>query len=222
MQPPILEIYCDFDGTITDCCSFDYLLEKLGHPDWREIEEKWEREEITARECMATQVPLLGHAWPEIVETLKGVNFDPTFAPFVAWCKAAGIKIGVVSDGLDRVIEYLLDREGVEVDFVYANHLVEQGPTKFALEFPYSEDGCLMGMCKCKVLERAGTKVTRVVIGDSQSDFCWARGADLLFAKKKLLDYCRKEGIEHVAYENFESIAKVLESKTNLPCCVVS
>jgi 2-hydroxy-3-keto-5-methylthiopentenyl-1-phosphate phosphatase len=62
-------------------------------------------------------------------------------------------------------------------------------------------------------LERAGSEILRVVIGDSKSDFCWAKVADLLFAKKKLIDYCRREKIAHTEFENFQTIQKALAEK---------
>ena len=212
------EIYCDFDGTITTRDAFDYLLECLAHSDWKAIEEQWERGEISARQCMGRQVALIGHPWSKIVDTLQAVPIDPTFAPFAKWCTESGIKLYVVSDGPDKAIEHMLNREGVRVDSIIANHLAEDDQGRFALEFPYGENDCPAGVCKCKVLERAGNKVTRVVIGDGQSDFCWAKGADVVFAKKKLLDYCRKEGIAHLEFVNFDSIRLTLESKMGSAC----
>jgi 2-hydroxy-3-keto-5-methylthiopentenyl-1-phosphate phosphatase len=119
----------------------------------------------------------------------------------------------VVSDGIDRIIEHILEREGVQVDCVWSNRMVEDKSGKFTLEFPNASADCSLGICKCALLEKAGTAITRVVIGDSKSDFCWAKVADILFAKKKLIDYCRNEGLAHIEFENFQSVQKVLEER---------
>src|SRR5262245_19751713 len=116
-----IEVYCDFDGTITDRDSFDFVLAALGRPGWEEIEARWERDEITARECMRSQTELINGSWTEITKVLKGVTIDPTFASFAKWCCQSGVKLYVVSDGVDRIIEHLLEREGIEVDKIWSN-----------------------------------------------------------------------------------------------------
>lgn len=213
LSPAAIEIYCDFDGTITERDSFDYLLETLAPPLWEEIEAKWQRNEITARECMRLQTPLIAGPWPAVVRALDEVAIDPSFPAFIEWCKALGVKLNVVSDGLDRVIQHFLDREGLVVDSIWSNRLVEDAQGKFALEFPHVEDECLLGVCKCAVLKGGGQSVTRVVIGDGASDFCWAKGADLLFAKKKLLDFCREEQVNHVQFSDFDSVKRALSER---------
>lgn len=208
-----IEVYCDFDGTITDRDSFDFLLGVLGRQGWQEIEEQWERDEITARQCMRLQTELIDGSWTDITRVLKDVAIDPTFAPFAKWCRQAGVKLYVVSDGVNRVIEHLLEREGIQVDNIWSNSLVQIDQGNFTLEFPNASGDCPLGICKCALLERAGTKTLRVVIGDSKSDFCWSKAADLLYAKKKLIDYCRREKIPHTEFENFETIQKALAEK---------
>ena len=69
MSSPI-EVYCDFDGTITRGDTIDVLLERLAHPSWKEVEARWERGEIGSRECMAQQVPLLQGGWAAVEKVL--------------------------------------------------------------------------------------------------------------------------------------------------------
>jgi 2,3-diketo-5-methylthio-1-phosphopentane phosphatase len=205
-----LQVYCDFDGTITDRDSFDYLLEKLAPPVYLEIEAKWQKDDITARECMRLQTALIPGSWSRVAEVLQDVSVEATFAPFARWCKNSGIALYVVSDGVDRVIKHILQREGIQVDFVWSNQLVVDVDGKFSLAFPNAIGDCPLGICKCALLDRAGPAFTRVVIGDGKSDFCWAKGADLLFAKAKLLDFCRQEGLAHIEFENFATVQKTL------------
>lgn len=209
----VIEVYCDFDGTITDRDSFDFLLETLALPEWQEIEEQWQKDELTARECMRLQTELIRGTFSEIASALKKVSIDPTFPPFARWCREVGVKLYVVSDGVDRIIEHVLEREGVQVDQVWSNRLVQNKTGNFALEFPNASDDCSLGICKCALLEKAAGTVTRIVIGDGKSDFCWAKVADVLFAKKQLIDYCRNQGLAHIEFENFQSIQKVLEER---------
>lgn len=214
MNPP-LEIYSDFDGTITRGDTIDVLLERLADPSWKEVEQRWERGEIGSRECMALQVPLLRGGWQAVTEVLDDVEVDPTFAGFAKWCRQQGIPLRVVSDGIDRVIHYLLARQGIKVDFVWANRLVEAQDGSLSLLFPYAvaeKKICGSGVCKCKIVGNSRNPL-KVVIGDGRSDFCWAGEADLLYAKSKLITHCQNNNLPYVAYEDFNAIRSSLEER---------
>jgi len=210
-----IDIYCDFDGTVTRGDTIDVLLEQLAVPSWRDIEARWERGEIGSRECMALQVPLIQGGWQAVLKVLDHVKIDPTFPKFAAWCRQNGIALRIVSDGIDRVIHHILKRENIVVDNVWANHLVEDENGTLQLTFPHAPQvlGCGSGLCKCKILGAGSTRPMKVVIGDGRSDFCWAADADLVYAKSKLLSHCRQNGIQCVAYDDFVAIRASLEEK---------
>jgi 2-hydroxy-3-keto-5-methylthiopentenyl-1-phosphate phosphatase len=211
----LFEVYCDFDGTITRGDTIDVLLERLADPAWHEIEERWVKGEIGSRDCMALQVPLIRGGWNAILEVLDDVKIDPTFPKFAAWCKKSGVTLKVVSDGIDKVIHHILKRERIYVNNVWANHLVEDEAGNLSLTFPHAPQvlACGSGLCKCKILENGPKRTVKVVIGDGRSDFCWSADADMVFAKDKLLSYCKQNNIEYVAYDDFHVIRNVLEQK---------
>lgn len=210
-----LEIFCDFDGTVTTVDSVDVLLERLADPSWRAIEELWERGEIGSRECMARQIGLFAGGWPAVRQALDTIEIDPTLARFVAWSRERGIPFRVVSDGLDMSIGYVLARAGVDVDSVIANRLVEGAGGSLSLEFPYSlpDGACSSGVCKCDVLERANGRAVRVFIGDGRSDFCCSVKADILFAKARLLAHCLENDIPCIPFATFDDIRAALEER---------
>jgi 2-hydroxy-3-keto-5-methylthiopentenyl-1-phosphate phosphatase len=225
-QRPV-QVFCDFDGTITQGDTVDLLLETLAVDEWRELERRWEAGEIGSRECMAMQVPLIRGGWQAILSVLETVQVDKSFATFVNWCRMRRIPISIVSDGLDRVIKHLLQREGIHIDNIWANRLLESTSGELCLEFPkpWRRVVCPSGLCKCQVLDRAGVKPLKVVIGDGRSDFCWARNADMLFAKDKLLKYCQTNNIAHVPYDNFVQIRVLLEelmSESDVPAATLT
>jgi 2-hydroxy-3-keto-5-methylthiopentenyl-1-phosphate phosphatase len=163
-------------------------------------------------------VPLIRGGWPAILKVLDTVKVDHSFATFVNWCRIRKIPVSIVSDGLDKVIHHVLKREGITVDRVWANHLVEHNNGSLSLEFPRSNHRvvCPSGLCKCQVLDQAGP-VTKVVIGDGRSDFCWSRNADILFAKDKLLTHCKSQNIGCNPYENFVQIRVLLDELMTAP-----
>ena len=209
-----LRVFCDFDGTITTVDVTDLILERLADPSWMEIEARWERGEIDSRECMARQVQLIHGGWAAIRELLDEVKLDPTFQPFVAWCAAQHIPLVVVSEGLDRVIHWLLRRDGIKVDAVWANRLCESTDGGLTLEFPWQaldQRVCHAGLCKCRVLERTPSNSFNVVIGDGLSDRCWTRHAAFVAAKSKLLGYCYANSIACLPFDDFVTVQRALE-----------
>ena len=200
-----IQIFCDFDGTITTRDTVDILLSELADPEWEEIEELWVQGQIGSRECMARQVPLIRGGWNIVRELLDSLQITPGVVEFVEWCRSNVIPFVVVSDGLDRVIEYLLNKNGIQADRIYANHLIESAEGTFSLQasqrprFP----NCQSGVCKCQLVGQQAYQVIRVVVGDGRSDFCWSKEADLLYAKGKLIDFCKAEGIGHNPFDTF-------------------
>jgi 2-hydroxy-3-keto-5-methylthiopentenyl-1-phosphate phosphatase len=211
----VIDIYCDFDGTITQGDTIDYLLEELAMPGWRDIEARWEAGEIGSKECMAQQVPLLQGGWEAVTKVLDTVKIDPTFPKFASWARRQGLSLKIVSDGIDRVIHYILKREKIHVDNVWANHLVDGPDGRMELTFPHAPQvaGCGSGLCKCKILGAGPARPLKVVIGDGRSDFCWSAEADLVYAKTKLLTHCKTNNIPYVAYEDFITIQSSLKHK---------
>lgn len=208
-----IKVFCDFDGTITTRDTVDILLTELADPSWEEVEEEWVQGKIGSRECMAKQIPLIRGGWSKIREILDELTVSEGFAEFVDWCRDRLIPIAVVSDGLDRVIEYILDKHRIRVDRIYANHLVESQSGDFTLQFSPRPRlaGCQSGVCKCQIAGQAAAyKTIRVVIGDGRSDFCWSKEADLLFAKGKLIEYCNSQLIPNNPFENFFQVKESL------------
>ena len=223
----LVEVFCDFDGTITKRDTVDHLLESLADntasPSWEEIEALWVSGEIGSRECMAQQVALLRGGWTAVEKELATLEIDPTFKSFAKFCKDRKIKLVVVSDGLDRVIAHILKREGIEVDGIFANHLEEDATGNLKLSFPFAPRGqylaknCGSGMCKCQIINEAPLSPMRIVIGDSRSDFCWSGEADLVFAKKKLLEYCLDNNLNHKPFTSFTEIEAEFERIVSEP-----
>jgi 2-hydroxy-3-keto-5-methylthiopentenyl-1-phosphate phosphatase len=212
-SPSGAAVYCDFDGTIALEDVTDIILSRLADEEWLEIEADWDRGVISSKECMARQVALIRGGWDAVKSILAEIRLDPSFAPFAFWCAASGIPVMVVSDGLDRVIEYLLWRDEILVNGIWANHLNGTGDRLF-LTFTEPPPGrsCESGLCKCQVMSMTSPWNThRVVIGDGKSDYCWAQKADTVFAKSKLLEFCSSRDIPCRPFQNFVSIRHALE-----------
>ena len=207
-------VQSDFDGTISLLDVTDTLLNRFGKPGWQELEDAWERGEIGSRECMKGQVALLDMSEAELQQHLDSIEIDAHFAGFVAEAKAHGVKVQVVSDGIDYAIRHVLARHGMADLEVIANHLVQTGERSWRLDSPWASNHCTRasGNCKCERLAEQQAVHGRVLyIGDSTSDFCVSGKADFVLAKYKLIVYCESRGIAHARFEHFGQATQLLE-----------
>ena len=207
-------VQSDFDGTISLLDVTDTLLNRFGKPGWQDLEDAWERGEIGSRECMKGQVALLDMSEAELQQHLDSIEIDAHFAGFVAEAKAHGVKVQVVSDGIDYAIRHVLARHGMADLEVIANHLVQTGERSWRLDSPWASNHCTRasGNCKCERLAEQQAVHGRVLyIGDSTSDFCVSGKADFVLAKCKLIAYCESRGIAHARFEHFGQATQLLE-----------
>ena len=203
-------VFVDFDGTIAPVDTTDLLLERFAAPAWRDIEEEWKAGRIGSRECMVRQIDLVRATPAKMDDFIRTVDIDPGFRSFAALFRRLGHALVVVSDGLDRTIRTVLDRNDIDVPY-FANHLQWRGDDRWRLTFPHARSDCsaLSGNCKCSFSEGRPTELN-ILVGDGRSDFCLAGRADLVLAKSSLLKHCRNTGLPHIAFENFNEATKLL------------
>ena len=210
-------VLCDFDGTIALDDVTDSLLLRFGRPGWETLEADWLSGRIGSRECMQGQVALLDCSPAEMQAHLAAVQIDPQFPAFVAALEARGWPLTIVSDGLDVAIADILRRHGLGRLKVVANQLVADGSRRWRLEFPHARPDCLSGggNCKCAfagVMPGPGLPRSQLLmIGDGVSDFCVAKRADLVLARKRLLAHCQDHGLAHHAVPDFRHALAMLE-----------
>jgi 2-hydroxy-3-keto-5-methylthiopentenyl-1-phosphate phosphatase len=203
-------ILLDFDGTIAPIDTTDLLLERFAAPAWRDIEDDWKAGRIGSRECMVRQIDLVRATPAEMDAFIRSVEIDPGFRGFVDSFRRLGHSLFVLSDGLDRTIRSVLDRDGIDIPY-FANHLQWRGGDRWRLAFPHSKSTCtaLAGNCKCSFAD-GWPRELNVVVGDGRSDFCLAERADLVLAKGSLLEHCRKTELPHFGFKDFDRATELL------------
>jgi HAD superfamily phosphoserine phosphatase-like hydrolase len=207
-----VEIFVDFDGTITNSDTFDLLVRRhAGDAAWHAIEVELLARRITLREALRREAQLVRLSRPEALAFLEAHStVDPTFAPFVARARAAGAAIRVVSSGIATVIHDALMRAGVEID-VLAND-VDFAVTGWTMSFI---DDSVNGHDKAAhVLAARAAGAHTVFIGDGISDYDAAAAADERFVKagRRLEAYCRTNGLACTSFARFSEIEGALFS----------
>ncbi|MBS0363813.1 MAG: MtnX-like HAD-IB family phosphatase [Proteobacteria bacterium] len=208
-----MRIICDFDGTITRQDTTDLVLERLADRKWAVLQDAWLAGKLTGADCMTGQIALVGGSQADLEAVLDSVQLDPGFAEFVAWCETMGFPVSIVSDGVDRFIDRILTRHGLDRVTATANRLAG-APGAWSLELPWREAGCAAGsgVCKCAVSAPSLSErdAPMVYIGDGRSDFCVSAKADILFAKGALADHCAAHGRSYYPFDTFHDVRRRL------------
>ncbi|MBI4335531.1 MAG: hypothetical protein HY589_02640, partial [Candidatus Omnitrophica bacterium] len=108
-------------------------------------------------------------------------------------------------------VRIIFKKFGIRNTPFYANIITFNGD-RVKLKFPPEDKSCkTCSHCKAPYIwkyKRNG--YFTVYIGDSVTDRCPARVADLVFAKHDLARYCEAKGIAYARYDTFGQIKKSL------------
>ncbi len=202
-------IICDFDGT---ACSVDMgskIIDRFAGEGWREIDRAYCTEEIGSRLAYTRVAPLFRGTRGQMVEYVHATaTLDPYFEDFYRFCQEQGYDLKIASDGLDFYIEAVLRKYGLRDIEFYANSVTSWHGEGIVIDFPHLNSICgKCGTCKSSIVKRLSEQYEKIVyIGDSYSDVCPARTADLVFAKDILYEKCHNNGTACVPYENFRDV----------------
>ncbi|WVO14512.1 hypothetical protein L204_102147 [Cryptococcus depauperatus] len=195
-------VLSDWDGTITNQDSNDWLTDHLGFG--------FEKRRALNLECLENRISFR-------------IKLDPGFKEFYAWCKANGIPVVIVSSGMApnirAVLSTLLPESDAEEIDIIANDVkftdAEETGKTWEIVFRHPDSG--FGHDKSQAIlpyRDLEHKPTLFFCGDGVSDLSAAKHADLLFAKtmvnghSDLQTFCEREKIPHVPFVDF---TKVLE-----------
>ncbi len=206
-------IFCDFDGTITHVDGTDAVLREFASPAWREWEALWVSGEISSQECLVRQIELIQADRETVVEFASALPIDPGFRALVSRCEQNGVPFTILSDGLDLIVNAVLDRHGL----LRVPHRTTQvewpAGGRPTLRFPYASGECASGAGTCKCAQSSTnckSGVRRIYIGDGRSDFCVAGQMDFVFAKGTLKGWCAAKGIAHRPFESLPEVIRHL------------
>ncbi|MFY9140308.1 MAG: HAD-IB family phosphatase, partial [Thermacetogeniaceae bacterium] len=144
--------FLDFDGTITKIDTCFLMVNTFAGDGWKEIDEQWERKEITTEECASLTFKLFRADLDDVRKLIETVEIDDYFMEFLDLCRKQGDDVYVLSDGYDLIIDMVFKRYGIEVPY-YANRMIyEDG---FQIACPYLNPDCgQCGTCKSSLMKR--------------------------------------------------------------------
>jgi 2-hydroxy-3-keto-5-methylthiopentenyl-1-phosphate phosphatase len=206
-------IQCDFDGTVTEDDISFILLDAFAKGDWRTINKQHSEGKITVGQFNERAFGLVRASKKAMLDYLKDkVKVRPGFQKLVELCQQKGIRLVIVSNGLEfyikRILEdmglYNLEYHAAETRF-HANKLKVRyiGPDGSVVDSGYKE----------KYVNKYLNEGYHVVyIGNGSSDLSPARDAHQIFATESLLEQCQRTGLTCIPFTSFLEINLVLSS----------
>ncbi|MDZ5607324.1 2-hydroxy-3-keto-5-methylthiopentenyl-1-phosphate phosphatase [Bacillus pseudomycoides] len=205
-----IQIFCDFDGTITNNDNIVSIMKKFAPPKAEEIKQKILSQDISIQEGVSQLFKLLPTTLRDnIIRFLKETtNIRTGFEEFLQFINENNISFYVISGGMDFFVHPLL--EGlVPENRIYCN------TTDFSEEYievkwphPCGEHcnyNC--GLCKSTLIRNLSSKNDfHIVVGDSITDLQAAKQADKVFARDFLITKCEEYHIPYTPFETFYDI----------------
>lgn len=206
--------FSDFDGTISKFDVIHKFIEAFAKGDTKKAEKLWMEGKITTKECIEIQFKLIDKIKKsEFDDFLSSIEIDEGFIEFYNILKKYNKKLIILSDGFDVFIKSALEKYNLEEIKFYSNKLIikeNEGFLTFETEYPNLKKECLIGSGNCKCHAASNYSADYTYIGDGLSDRCIAKKSSLLFAKKSLETFCKKENIPHIPYKTFQDIIETL------------
>ncbi|XP_021732785.1 inorganic pyrophosphatase 2-like [Chenopodium quinoa] len=189
----------DFDKTIIDCDSDNWVVDELGFTNlFNQLLNSmpWN----TMMDTLMKEMHVNGVTTNDIVEVLKRTPIHPRIVPAIKAAHAAGCELRIVSDANTFFIETILDHLGLSDYFSEINtnpgYVDEEGRLRILPhhDFTKSPHGCCNpcppNMCKGLVIKRLlcehGNKKF-IYLGDGIGDYCPSlrlRESDYLMPRK--------------------------------------
>lgn len=206
-----MQVFVDYDGTITDRDTFDLLVDVFaGRDAWTHLDRQLKAGALTLRQALAAQAALLRCSLEEADEAVAVMTrFDPSFAPFVQRCEREDTPVAILSCGLGPLIERALQRNGLAHVPLIANG-AQPDRDGWRMEFV---DSSHAGHDKAAAVRAAHERGEVVAyVGDGISDFEAALVADRRFARRghSLEVHLSERGVPFAAFDSFGDVERAL------------
>lgn len=206
-------IQCDFDGTATKEDISFMLLDAFAKGDWRAINRQYTDGKISVGQFNEMAFGLVETGKKVMLDYIKNkAKLRPGFKDFVKLCEKKGIRLVIVSNGLDFYIRNILESNGLK-GLEY--HAAESKFYATGLRVRYLGPGgdVVDSGFKEKYVEHYQKEGYQVIyIGNGTSDLSPARNCYKIFATESLLKNCKRNNIRCIPFASFIEINSVIKS----------
>ncbi|KAI4329167.1 hypothetical protein L6164_021460 [Bauhinia variegata] len=176
----------DFDKTIVDCDSDNWVVDELGFTDiFNQLLPTMPWNSLMDR--MMMELHSHGKTIDDIAQVLKRIPIHPRVVPAIKAAHALGCDLRIVSDANVFFIETILEHLGIRECFSEINtnpgYVNEEGRVSILPyhDFSKAPDGCSLcppNMCKGLIIERIQDSILPeekkrfIYLGDGSGDYC--------------------------------------------------
>ncbi len=210
-----IQVFCDFDGTITNNDNIMSIMEKFAPPEAEEVKNRILSQELSIQEGISQLFQLIPTSLHDdmIQFLIKTAEIRSGFHEFIQFVNENNISFYVISGGMDFFV-YPLLQGIIPKEQIYCNE------TDFSSEFitvkwphpcdHHCQNHC--GLCKSSLIRKlSDTNDFHIVIGDSITDLQAAKQADKVFARDFLITKCEENYIAYAPFETFHDVQTQLK-----------
>ncbi|MCH8185248.1 MAG: MtnX-like HAD-IB family phosphatase [Chloroflexi bacterium] len=208
----MLIVQCDFDDTITIGNVSAAIREVFAEPGWRAIEAEEAAGRLSVEQSNMRQFALVKASKDEIEDFVLGETaIRYAFDQFVDYCNGEGIRLVIVSSGLDLYIRPAMEQLGFDHLETYSGSAeVTPDGVRVSYTDPHGKP-VSSGFKESYVrwLKRDGD--TLIYVGDGRSDIVPAGEADFVIARSTLAEHRKSAGLVSYTFDTFDDVGKHVE-----------
>lgn len=204
---------CDFDGTITEEDVSFILLDTFADGDWRRLLREFQEGKMTVGRFNTDAFALIKADRESLLAVARSqVKIRPGFQELLDCCRRKSFRFVIVSNGLDFYIEEILNNLGIaDIEVISAQTRFSPGSLK--VEYIDPDGNHLDNDFKEAYTSSFLREDYRILYaGNGESDLAPARRCHSIFATGTLLKRCQETNVDCVAFTDFATVVKVLES----------
>ena len=205
----MLVVQCDFDDTVSLGNVSTAIRREFGPEEWVAMEKEYHSGLYSVEESNIRQFALVTASEEHIAEFVaSAVKVRDGFTGFVSYCRREGLKLLIVSSGLDLYIAPTLAKFGLsDLEFHSAHARSMGNGIEVAYTDPWGEP-LTRGFKDAHVRSLKESGATVIYVGDGYSDVGPAREADFVIARSKLESDRRRQGLPVFPFETFDDVER--------------
>ncbi|KAK3687803.1 HAD-like domain-containing protein [Podospora appendiculata] len=225
---PKFIFFTDFDGTITQQDSNDFLTDNLGYGA---VKRKGGNHDVLSgrrhfRDIFQEMMDSISTPYDQCIDQLlKNITLDEGFKEFFYWARENNVPIVVLSGGMEPIIRALLShflgKDEADTLQIVSNDVAPRPGKSLNDEGGWQivfHDASGFGHDKSIEIRPyadlpENERPVLFYAGDGVSDLSAAKETDLLFAKagRDLVTYCENQRVPFTTFENFSEILSTVK-----------